>query len=322
MNFAKLNMDKPYISFVVTGRNDDYGHRFLYRVQRFTDNLIHLCEKYKLPSELIFVDWNPPKDKEKLCKALKIEKNRKSLKARFIEVSKEIHDKVKTSDKMPLLEFMAKNAGMRRANGEFIVFTNPDIIFSEEMIKFFSRRELKKKIFYRANRYDLSVDVPTDMKASEVEKFCEKNWDFCWNARFGRYHRGIKIIPDLPRLIGRLLIKMRKDQAYLRYHGGSPGDFMLLSNEAVMNIRGYPEMNVHGGMDGYVSIQAVSSGNKLKVLKEKTYHQSHGPAGERPMPNMTNYIVDAKKMLKEKKAIIYNDKNWGLKNYNLKETEL
>ncbi len=200
-------MDKPYISFVVTGRNDDYGHRFLYRIQRFTDNLIYLCEKHNLPSELIFVEWNPPEDKERLYKALKIEKNRKFIKIRFIEVSKEIHDKVKTSDKMPLLEFVGKNAGMRRSKGEFIVFTNPDIIISEEMIKLIAKKTLKKKTFYRADRRDLFVDIPDELKISEVENFCKKKWNFCWSARFGRYHRGIKILLDLPRLFVRTLIK-------------------------------------------------------------------------------------------------------------------
>ncbi|MBI3623517.1 hypothetical protein HY212_05570 [Candidatus Pacearchaeota archaeon] len=317
-----MDKNNTYVSFVVIGRNDDYGHRFLYRIQRFIDNLVYLCEKCELPSELIFVEWNPPKDKERLYEALKIKKDREFLKIRFVEVPKEIHDKVKTSDKMPLLEFLGKNAGMRRAKGEFIVFTNPDIIFSEDMIRFFSQKKLKKKIFYRANRYDLSVDIPTDMKAEDVEKFCEKNWDFCWSAYFGRYHRAMKIIPDLPRLFARLLTKMTKNKAYLRYHGGSPGDFMLLAREEVMNLRGYPEMNVHGGMDGYVSIMAVASGNKLKILKEKTYHQSHGPAGERPMPNMENYIADAKRMLSEKKAMVFNSDDWGLKKFSLKETEL
>jgi len=315
-------MGKPYISFVVIGRNDDYGHRFLYRIQRFTDNLIYLCEKYKLPSELIFVEWNPPEDKERLYKALNIEKNREFLKIRFIEVPKKIHDEVKTSDKMPLLEFLGKNAGMRRSKGEFVVFTNPDIIFSEDMIKLFSLRRLKKKIFYRANRCDLSIDIPDEIQTSDVEVFCKKNWNFCWDPRLGRYHRGKEILQDIPRLIGRFLIKMTKDKAYLRYHGGSPGDFMLLSSEEVMNFRGYPEMNVHGGMDGYVSIQAVVSGNKLKILKQKTYHQSHGPVGERPMPNMEAYVKDAKKMIEEKKAIIYNNENWGLNKFELKETEL
>jgi hypothetical protein len=319
-----MGRDNIYISFVVTGRNDDYGYRFLYRIQRFTENLIYLCEKCKLPSELIFVEWNPPKNKERLYKALKIGKNRKFLKLRFIEVSKEIHDKTKTSDKMPLLEFPGKNAGIRRAKGKFVIVTNPDIIFSEDMIRSFSKKQLKKNIFYRADRCDLFVDIPTNLRTTEVENFCKKKWDFCWSAYFGRYHRGIKIISDLPRLFIRTIMKMTKDKSYLKYHGGAPGDFILLSKEGWMDFRGYPQINVHGGMDGYVSIQAITSGNELVILKEKTYHQSHGNpvGGERPMPDMKAYIKDAKKMLKEKKAILYNDNNWGLKKYNLKEKEL
>lgn len=319
-----MDKNKPYISFIVTGRNDDYGHRFLYRIQRFTDNLVYLCEKCELPAELIFVEWNPPKDKERLYQALKVKKERKFIKIRFMEVSKEIHDKVKTSDRMPLLEFPGKNAGIRRAKGEFIVITNPDIIFSEKMIKFFSKKQLKKDIFYRADRCDLFVDIPTELKTEDIEKFCKDNWNFCWSPTFGRYHRGTKLISDIPRLFIRTGAKMTKGRAYLRYHGGAPGDFTLLSKESWINFRGFPEINVHGGMDGYTSIMAVASGNKLKTLKERTYHQSHGnpTAGERPLPNVDDYIRDAKKMLKEKKAMIFNDDNWGLRDFSLKETEL
>jgi hypothetical protein len=320
----KMDKNNPYISFIVTGRNDDYGHRFLYRIQRFTDNLIYLCEKHKLTSELIFVEWDPPKDKERLYKALNLGKNRKFLKIRFLEVSKEIHDKTKTSDKMPLLEFPGKNAGIRRAKGEFVVITNPDIIFSEDMIRFFSKKQLNKNIFYRADRCDMSVDIPIKIKTSEVENFCKNKWDFCWSAYFGRYHRGIKIIRDIPRLFIRTLMKMTNDKSYLKYHGGAPGDFTLLSKEAWINFRGFPEINVHGGMDGYTSVMAVASGNKLVILKEKTYHQSHGNpiAGARPLPNVEDYIRDAKKMLKDKQAIIYNKDDWGLRDYKLKEKEL
>lgn len=316
-------MDKPYVSFVVTVRNDDYGHRFLYRTQRFADNLNYLCEKYKLPSEIIFVEWNPPSDKERFYEALKINKNKSFTKFRFIEVPKEIHDKVKTSEKLPLLEFPGKNAGIRMSKSEFIAVTNPDIIFSEKMIKFFSKRKLKKNIFYRADRCDLFVDIPTETKTEDVEKFCRKNWNFCWSPRWGRYHRGIKIISDIPRLFIRTLAKMTKKYSYLRYHGGAPGDFILLDKKSWENFRGYPEINVHGGMDGYVSIMSIASGNKLKIMKEKTYHQSHGNplGGERPMPDMTSYVRDAKKMLKERKPINYNDENWGLKKFNLKERE-
>ncbi len=318
-----MEIEKPYVSFIVTVRNDDYGHKFLYRTQRFSDNLVYLCEKYKLPSEIIFVEWNPPKEKERFEKALKVEKNRKFTKIRIISVSKKIHDEVKTSERLPLLEFPGKNAGIRRAKGEFLIVTNPDIIFSKKMIKFISKRKLRENIFYRADRCDMFVDIPMEIRTKDVEKFCEKKWNFCWSPRYGRYHRGIKFITDIPRLFARTIIKMTKDKAYLRYHGGAPGDFILMDKKSWENFRGYPEMNVHGGMDGYVSILAIASGNKLKIMKEKTYHQSHGnPAsGERPLPDMSAYIADAKKMLKEKKPMTYNDENWGLKKYNLEDKE-
>jgi len=318
---TKMEKENPYVSFVVTGRNDDYGHRFLYRTQRFIDNLIYLCEKYKLPSEIIFVEWNPPKDKERFYKALRIKETSNFIKIRIIKVPKKIHDKIKTSDKLPLLEFPGKNVGIRKSKSEFIVVTNPDIIFSEKMIKFFSKKKLRKKIFYRADRCDLFVDIPNKIKTQEVEKFCKKKWNFCWSPRWGRYHRGIKILTDIPRLFARSLVKMTQKYSYLRYHGGAPGDFVLMDKQSWENFRGYPEINVHGGMDGYVSVMAIASGNKLKIMREKTYHQAHGnpEGGERPMPDITAYIRDAKKMLKEKKLIFYNDENWGLKKFDFKE---
>ena len=209
-------------------------------------------------------------------------------------------------------------------DNNYIVFTQPQQSCGDFFsIKFFSKKQLRKNVFYRADRCDMSIDIPTELKTKDVESFCKKNWDFCWSAFFGRYHRGIKILSDLPRLFIRTLMSMTKNKSYLKYHGGAPGDFILLSKEGWENFRGYPQINVHGGMDGYVSIQAITSGNKLEILKQKTYHQSHGNplGGERPMPDMEAYIRDAKKMLKERKAISYNDENWGLKKYSLKEKE-
>ena len=310
---------EPYISFVVVGRNDDYWHNFLYRMQRFVDSLVYLCEKHELPSELIIVEWNPPEDKERLYKALRFA-NRKFLKIRFIEVPKSVHDKVKGQRKSPLLEFYGKNMAMRRAKGKFVLITNPDIIFSDDIIKYLAKQELKENIYYRADRYDLFVDIPEEIKTSEVEKFCEDNWTFCWSTYWGRYHRGIRVLSDLPRLTARTLMKYTKGHSYLRYHGGAQGDFALITKESWARFRGFPEIDFLGE----TSVATIVTGNKLKALKERTYHQSHGnpTAGERPLPDMEAYVKDAKKMLKEKKAIIYNNENWGLGEYDLKEKEI
>ena len=55
---------------------------------------------------------------------------------------------------MPLYEFIAKNTGIRRANGEYILATNADIIFDPEIIKEISQRSLNKNYFHRADRCD------------------------------------------------------------------------------------------------------------------------------------------------------------------------
>ena len=82
---------KPYLSVVVIGRNDDYGHRFLHRVNNFIDNLINLCERYHLYCELLFVEWNPPQTKSNIWCDLILRKSN-YLALRFLTVSKKIHE--------------------------------------------------------------------------------------------------------------------------------------------------------------------------------------------------------------------------------------
>lgn len=310
---------KPYISFVVTGRNDNYGYKFFDRTQNFFDNLFFLCEKYKLNAEIIFVEWNPPKEEKKLYEVLGIKKSH-YLRIRFIEVSNSIHKSIKNSDKMPLFEYIGKNVGIRRAKGKFILVTNPDIIFSEDMIRFLSKKNLKENEFYRTDRLDLHIDLPENLPPESVETFCRKNWKSCWSVKWGRYNRGIKKIKEIKRLFMRTVAKYIPTYSYLKYHGGGPGDFMILSKESWIKIRGFPELEFHSGMDGYGCILAVSSGLKFIILNEKTYHQTHGrPVDDRPLYSMKEYIIDAKKMLKEKKPIVYNNKVWGLGNFKLNE---
>ena len=45
----------PYISFVVTSRNDNHGGDLRKRMMIFYKGLIHQCNKFKLPCELIMV---------------------------------------------------------------------------------------------------------------------------------------------------------------------------------------------------------------------------------------------------------------------------
>ena len=55
--------DNPYLSIVMTSRNDDYGGNALRRMQVSINGRLEQLEKYHIASELILVDWNPPSDK-------------------------------------------------------------------------------------------------------------------------------------------------------------------------------------------------------------------------------------------------------------------
>ncbi len=57
---------------------------------------------------------------------------------------------------------MAKNAGIRRARGRFVLATNIDIIFSDELVGFLAERKLEPRRMYRIDRHDVMSDVPID----------------------------------------------------------------------------------------------------------------------------------------------------------------
>ncbi|MHB9030804.1 MAG: hypothetical protein ACYC9O_18705, partial [Candidatus Latescibacterota bacterium] len=67
------------------------------------------------------------------------------------------------------------NVGIRRARGEYILLTNIDIIFSNQIMRFFTAGRLKKNAMYRVDRYDTSTHVPVDADIDAQLSFCENN---------------------------------------------------------------------------------------------------------------------------------------------------
>lgn len=314
---------EPYISFVVVGRNDNYGYKFLERFQKFLDSLTYLCERHGLESELIVVEWNPPKNEKRLYGALNIRDDRKYLDVRFIEVPEKIHKTLENSDKMPLFEYVGKNVGIRRARGEFVLITNPDMIFGDEVIQKIAEKNLDRHTLYRTDRFNLHVDVPVSLKDEDIEDFCEKKWVSCWSVKWGVYYRGLGFFKTLKQFVLRAVAKQFKKYSYLKYHGGAPGDFMLLSKEGWENFLGFPEIKRHGGMDSYGCVLSVADGNKFVAMRSRTYHQFHeSDVSSRPKCDLDKYKQEIKKMLSPHgEPIKYNSSYWGLNKYKLKEKE-
>ena len=86
---------------------------------------------------------------------------------------------------------------------------------------------------------------------------------------------------------------------------------------------GYPELKITTLLDSYMTIIAKVFSNKFIRLKEPIYHQFHELRGKYVARDQKEYLSkfkeDARKMLREKKAIKYNGPNWGLKNIKLPE---
>ncbi|MEO8371488.1 MAG: hypothetical protein ABI806_20035, partial [Candidatus Solibacter sp.] len=163
---------RPYLSVVATARNDDHGGNLLVRMQIFIDSLVNQVNRYRLPTELILVEWNPPAERPRLTEALRWPAPTEWCKVRVIEVPREVHARYKHARALPLYQMIAKNAGIRRARGEFILATNIDIVFSPELMQYLASRPLIKGRMYRIDRHDVMSDVPQDGTLDEQLAYC------------------------------------------------------------------------------------------------------------------------------------------------------
>jgi hypothetical protein len=169
------NDSRPYLSVVVTARNDDHGGNLLRRMQTFVNALLAQAKRHEVPIELVVVDWNPPPGKPPLIDALQWPGDLGPVEIRFIDVPSELHAAYRHAEALPLYQMIATNVGIRRARGQFILVTNIDVVFSHELFQFFAQRRLRPRRMYRVDRYDAMEEVPVDASIDEQLRYCEQN---------------------------------------------------------------------------------------------------------------------------------------------------
>jgi len=162
-----------HLSIVATSRNDDHGGSLTRRTQHFVDGLVAQCRRHGLRAELILVEWNPPPDRVPLIQELRWPADPGPCDIRIVTVPPEVHRTFDHADRMGLFQMLAKNAGIRRARGKFLLATNIDILFSDEAIRFL-RDRLRPGYLYLADRVDVPADVPASRDFGEVLSFCER----------------------------------------------------------------------------------------------------------------------------------------------------
>jgi hypothetical protein len=296
-----------------------------------------LWKKHGLDAELILVEWNPPEDQPRFKDALTWPTCLDPGTIRIIEVPGQIHKQFLNSDKIPMFEYVGRNVGIRRARGEYVLVTSPEVIFNEDLIKFLTSRRLSRDCFYRADRYDVDATVPLQANVEEQLAFCAKHVSRV-DVRGGtiilrRPPIGLgRISFALQRILFRFNSYVRgKRRIEDRLHTNASGDFLLMLRDHWHLLRGFPELPTFGHFDGYLCVMAASAGLHEVVLRSpmRMYHQDHArpmdwtgrrpSRSSRPVTSYDLWVRHSKEMLRLRKPMMFNDENWGLGDRNLNE---
>ena len=287
----------PYLSIVAASRNDDHGGNLLHRMQIFIETLLSGCDMYDIDAELVLVEWNPPDDRPRLVESLRWPSSKRCA-VRILEVSKHQHDRFGSA--LPLHQMIAKNVGIRRAKGQFVVATNIDVLFSEELFRHIARRTLDPNRFYRADRHDVPADISAGQPLAEQMGFCRTNvlrvhrCDGTYDMRTGRFDRIFRPTWQLVLAAAALplmvtpsararAVNARKSLAFIRafgrLHTNASGDFTMMSRERWHELSGYWEFpGFPAYIDGLLCHAAHFAGVEEEILPSsaRVYHIEHG----------------------------------------------
>ncbi|MDD1664694.1 MAG: hypothetical protein LUQ32_05015 [Methanomicrobiales archaeon] len=346
---------KPYLSIVTVSRNDDHGGNPLERTQLFIDSLYYQCNRYKLETELIIVEWNPPEDRKRLHEVLSWPKDSQYVKTRIITVPQEVHSTIKNADRIPLFQMIGKNVGIRRAEGQFILATNIDILFSDELIEYLARKKLKENIIYRVDRMDVSAPFSESKWFSYFFRHPEYVMqDYCQshtiriNKKYGTISRTSSKNAQLKIYLKHKFLKFsnrvtKNIPFYGNIHSNGCGDFTLMSRALWMELRGYPEIQIFSwNIDSLLLIIAFHRHIAEMDLKPpmNVYHIEHDSGSgwtpgkgeellfkrleKKKIPVFTwedciSFSKTLDKMGPSYEQVYLNGPDWGFTNFNLDE---
>jgi len=337
----------PYLSIVISSRNDEHGGNALKRTQISFKSLLEQLEEHRIESELILIDWNPPVDRPLLKDVLQWPDHLKYCTIRIIVVPPAIHQRYEYSEKIPMHRVVAINSGIRRSRGQFVLPGAIDLIYSDELISYLAANKLREDECYRIDRCDVDKNVVQYITLQERLDYCNNNI--------------IRINAQSP---------SAKREKLPNLHTNAAGDFQLMSRRNWHLLRGYREAQIIAAYgDGLFCFLTYAAGLKEVVLKEplRLYHIDHsGKFNDRPqgsglplvkwlrlpfMPekfnnfvlrvyrimlttcgyklkgsingiptlHYTEYRRIARDIVAGKRPYSFNDENWGLGRDNLEE---
>lgn len=303
-------MIEPRFSFVATSRNDDHGGDVLRRTQSFLQRLAEQCERHQVSSELVLVDWNPPRARAPLADVLAWPAGSPWFSARVITVPEALHRQLKYSSRLAMFQMIAKNVGIRRARGEYTIATNIDIIFSDELFRWLKSEVMQDGVLYRSDRWDIPNEIQLEEKLDLLLQRARRE-AIRRNVKDGTYVRrdgefvtlsgnrfdelvyypvqklavqlkqaldadGHLSEHDAKRIADDLLVelpKLRREFLVPTLHTNACGDFTMLAQRDWSMLRGYPEWNMFSWhIDSVLIFQAHYAGLRIEEIGRACVH--------------------------------------------------
>jgi hypothetical protein len=337
----------PRLSIVVASRNDAHGGNLQARMRIFVRGLLDQTRRHGLDSELIVVEWNPPADRPPLHEVLPAPSPGDLLTIRYIVVPKEIHRRYRCASSLPLFQMIAKNVGIRRASGAFILCTNVDLLFSDALCRELAATPLGADTYYRANRCDVPDTLDPLWPIETQLAWCGAHVI----RRVGRDPRyaninlellGLQDKNDFKKwLFDKMALRLtyawpREKLRYYQLDTFACGDFTLMSHDAWSAIRGYLELDMYSlHVDSLALIAAAALGYEQVVFPREacTYHISHRDGWAEDMspvekirfferrPSLDYNLLREVGLdrLRQQQGFALNDDTWGYADTTLEE---
>jgi hypothetical protein len=306
------------LSIVMCASNESYGGNFLGRMQQCVNTIFEGAAKHGLDGELVVVEWGPPLDRPTLDKA--INWTGASIPTRIIRVPKTLVEAIPNPHQVKFFEPWAKNVGIRRAKGDWVLTTNADILFSDAMMDVLAGGYFNPKFFFRANQRNM-CEGPANVPRRKINTSTRQpgGWYWTWTpAPKGIEERVYTICyangnyqPYEPREgHSKTGVPYRPDML----HFNAAGAFIMMTKKNYIKIGGWPETDYWVSVDGKVVALAADAGLTQATLQEPIYHLDHPRAATDSPGSWYPECDDA-----HPNAIANTKADWGFANEKFEE---
>jgi hypothetical protein len=239
-------MAQPSLSLIVTARHDNYGGSYDERIFKPLQFNCERLTEHGVAFEVVLVEWDPIPDRPWLSDLLVRQLPRLANDAvRRIVVAPEYQVALTQNPRAGFLEYIAKNVGIRRAEGNYVLVSNVDVLLGRDVVLAVSLRDLHPGTIYRAPRYDIKLGIDQA--------------GLSWDAL------------EMP------ANQVRRPVLRPPLFSGAAGDFLLADRGTFHQLRGFNEVYraARVGIDLNFLVKAHGAGCPIVDIGGPVYHINH-----------------------------------------------